>query len=148
MGLLFPAVSHNFWVAGINYGVPDIVPVVLLSVMGARAVLLAAARPTRVELAARRVGLLGFVAVAAVSGSVLYGEILGKTFKLEFGAPPYRQSNEPSPPRPALEPARRHDLSGAWPAETMTDRAFRRRDPRLGGSTRWCARRRSHRCPA
>ncbi|HMJ10687.1 MAG TPA: DUF2079 domain-containing protein [Polyangiaceae bacterium] len=94
MGLLFPSVSHNFWVTGMNYSVPIVLPAVLLSIMGARALLLALRRRQRTSWDARRWGLSGFIALSALTGSILYGNLFGKTYKLEFGALPYRHDNQ------------------------------------------------------
>jgi hypothetical protein len=94
IGLLIPAVSHNFWAAGINYSAPIVAPAIIMALMGAREALLFRLRLGERRLTPQRLGLGVFALVAAGFSSVLYGNLFGKTYKLEFGSVPYRQANE------------------------------------------------------
>jgi uncharacterized membrane protein len=92
-GLLLPAGISSFFVPGINYGAPIVVPVIVMAVFGARTLIALLYRRQR-SLPKARLMCAGAVLTCAVCCSVLYGNLFGKTYKLEFGGVPYRQANQ------------------------------------------------------
>jgi uncharacterized membrane protein len=93
VGLLLPSWTDSFFAVGINYSAPIVLPVVVMSVAGARSLLLRRAT-SRALVARHRFALGVFVAMVAAFSSVLYGNVFGKTYKIEFGLLPYRLLNE------------------------------------------------------
>jgi hypothetical protein len=93
IGLLLPSGQDTFFAVGVNYGAPIVVPVIVMSVLGARWLL---ARLSRSHLGSSRArwACAGFVLTTSITCSSLYGNLFGKTYKLEFGALPYRNTNE------------------------------------------------------
>jgi uncharacterized membrane protein len=93
MGLLFPAIASNFFVAGMNYSAPIVVPILVLSVVGARRFLVPP-RVTPLKFRARRAALGTYVLATALGAGLLYGNVFAKTYKFEFGSKPFRQSDQ------------------------------------------------------
>lgn len=93
IGLLFPAIASNFFVAGMNYSAPVVAPALLMSIFGARHWLRRPGTGSDI-IASRRAAVTAFVLTCSVAAGYLYGNIFGKTYKFEFGSVPYRQSNQ------------------------------------------------------
>jgi hypothetical protein len=91
MGLLFPAITPTFFVSGVNYSAPMVAAQVLLGIAGVRRLLVPR---NAVNAASRRAGLAAFLAAVALISSTLYGNLFSKTYKLEFGAVPFRYANQ------------------------------------------------------
>ncbi len=92
-GLLLSSGQGTFFTIGINYSAPIVVPAFMLSIFGVRWWLAARRRAQRAT-AAIRFSCGSFLLTSALASSYLYGNILGKTYKLEFGGLPYRNTNQ------------------------------------------------------
>lgn len=68
--------------------------VLIMSFLGMRRLLVGRRNRDRVELGANRVAIVGYALLVAVIGNVLYGNILSKSYKLEYGESPYRRQRE------------------------------------------------------
>jgi hypothetical protein len=90
--LIVGSANSNFFFGGMNYSAPIMPAVVMMSLFGARAW---AARGPRGPARLRRLATLCAYAlgVAGVS-NYLYGNILSKSYKLEWGSSPVRRENE------------------------------------------------------
>jgi uncharacterized membrane protein len=93
IGLLLPSGNGAFFSMGVNYSAPIVVPVVVMSILGARRVLFSGSH-VRSFWRDRRLALAVFVLTTAACGTRLYGNVFGKTYKFEFGGVPYRNSHE------------------------------------------------------
>lgn len=88
--LLLPANSEAFFGPGINYSTPLQPAALLMGLAGLRYFWQRMAPADR----ARRWALVGYVTATALFGNFLYGNIAAKTFKLEYGYPPFRRQNQ------------------------------------------------------
>jgi uncharacterized membrane protein len=88
--LLLPANSEGFYAPGMNYSTPLVPAVLLMSLAG----LARLWRRTRPDDRAKRAALAVYVLATALFGNFLWGNIASKTFKLEYGFPPFRRQNQ------------------------------------------------------
>lgn len=79
---------------GVNYSAPMMPAVLVMSFLGMRAFLASRRNRTRVELDANRASVVAYALIVAFIGNVLYGNILGKTYKIEYGESPYRRQRQ------------------------------------------------------
>jgi hypothetical protein len=91
LGLLIPAGTPTFFIMGINYSAPIMPAVVMMSSMGLRALAEKAALAGD-RLKQAKLGL--YLAAVALSCNWLYGNILSKSYKMEFGELPYRRMSQ------------------------------------------------------
>ncbi len=79
---------------GVNYSAPMMPAVLVMSFLGMRAFLLGRRNRSRTELGANRAAIVAYALVVAILGNLLYGNILAKTYKLEYGEAPYRRQRQ------------------------------------------------------
>lgn len=91
LALMVATEHRDFFAAGMNYSAPLIPAVLVMGVFGARTAILR--RPSRRgRLPERRWTTAVFVLTAAAVSNYLYGNLLAKSYKLEYGMWPYRRS--------------------------------------------------------
>jgi uncharacterized membrane protein len=91
LALMVATEHRDFFAAGMNYSAPLIPAVLVMGVLGVRAWLLR--RPcSALKMSDRRWTIGVFVLTSAVFANHIYGNILAKTYKLEYGMWPYRRA--------------------------------------------------------
>jgi uncharacterized membrane protein len=91
--LTFSAGNLDFFIPGMNYAAPLVPAVIVMSLSGAREWLLVRRR-MRLPIGPSRVALVVYVLTTAVFANYLYGNILSKTYKLEYGQMPEKRESE------------------------------------------------------
>jgi hypothetical protein len=94
VALLFASGDPAFYCPGMNYSAPIMPAAIVMGLCGVRAVLRARAPRGPRALRAERAAVGAFLLVMAVGANVLWGNILSKTYKLEYGFPPYLRMSE------------------------------------------------------
>lgn len=92
--MLVASRNTSMFSMGVNYSAPVVPAVLVMSYLGMRAWLVRRRNRTRIELDANRATIVAYVLLVAVVGNVLYGNILAKSYKIEYGESPYRRQRQ------------------------------------------------------
>ena len=94
LALLVASGNASFFTVGVNYSAPIGIATTMISYMGARSWLLARRNRTLTEFSANRMAVMAYLGATAMAGNILWGNILSKTYQLEYGQPPFRRSSQ------------------------------------------------------